>query len=135
MSLNPKQARFVEEYLVDLNATQAAIRAGYSEKTAASQGERLLRNAEIQAAIKKAITYRSKRTEITQDKVMADIEAIKQDAMQKLPDKDGNFVMANHSAALKACELHGKHIGMFGDKTDAEVKVTIHGGLPSRNEQ
>ena len=52
--LTGKRARFAEEYSVDLNATQAAIRAGYSEKTAASQGERLLRNVEIAAAIAEA---------------------------------------------------------------------------------
>ena len=53
-SLTPKQARFVEEYLVDLNATQAAIRAGYSAKTAYSQGQRLLSHVEVRRAIQKA---------------------------------------------------------------------------------
>ena len=53
--LTTKQQRFVEEYCVDFNATQAAIRAGYSEKTAYSQGQRLLKNVEIQAAIQKRL--------------------------------------------------------------------------------
>ena len=74
--LTPKQQRFVEEYLVDLNATQAAIRAGYSKKTAASQGERLLRNVEIQAAIQAAMKARQERTEITQDRVLAELAKI-----------------------------------------------------------
>jgi phage terminase small subunit len=52
--LTPKQARFVEEYLVDLNAKQAAIRAGYSPKTAEVQGCRLLRNVQVAAAIQRA---------------------------------------------------------------------------------
>lgn len=64
------QRRFVDEYLVDLNATQAAIRAGYSEHTAGSQGQRLLTNVEIQAAIGRRSQDRARRTEITADNVM-----------------------------------------------------------------
>lgn len=60
--MNAKQARFVEEYLLDLNATQAAIRAGYSAKTAYSQAERLLRNVEVQKAVLEAKTARSEKT-------------------------------------------------------------------------
>lgn len=64
MSLTAKQARFVEEYLIDLNATQAAIRAGYSKKTARSQGQRLLTNVDIEAAIAVAKANRSAETGI-----------------------------------------------------------------------
>lgn len=67
MALNPKQQRFRDEYLKDLNATQAAIRAGYSPKTASSQGERLLRNAEIANSISVAKRERSERTRIDAD--------------------------------------------------------------------
>lgn len=74
--LTLKQQRFVEEYLIDLNATQAAIRAGYSQKTAASQGERLLRNVEVQSAITAAVKNRSSRTEVTQDMVIAELVKI-----------------------------------------------------------
>lgn len=70
MPLNDKQQRFVGEYLVDLNATQAAIRAGYSQKTAHSQGPRLLENVEVKAALDKARKALSERTEITQDQVL-----------------------------------------------------------------
>jgi hypothetical protein len=70
MALTAKQQRFVEEYLVDLNATAAAIRAGYSEKTARSIGHELLSKPEIQAAIEAALAERSKRTEITADDVL-----------------------------------------------------------------
>lgn len=76
MSLNDKQKRFVEEYLVDLNATQAAIRAGYSEKTARSQGQRLLTNVDIQAAIQEGQGKRSERTKITQDRVLKEFARI-----------------------------------------------------------
>lgn len=62
--MTPKQQRFAEEYIVDLNATQAAIRAGYSAKTATSQGERLLRNVEVQQAVQEAKQARSEKTGI-----------------------------------------------------------------------
>ena len=74
--LTDKQARFVEEYLVDLNATQAAIRAGYSEKTANEQGPRLLVNVSVSQAIAKAQLARSKRTEVTQDRVVKELAKI-----------------------------------------------------------
>ncbi|WP_417733110.1 terminase small subunit [Rosistilla oblonga] len=76
MKLTPKQQRFVEEYLVDLNVTQAAIRAGYSEKTAYAIGHKLLKNAEIQEATKEAINKRSERTGVTQDRVLAELAKI-----------------------------------------------------------
>lgn len=76
MALTEKQARFVAEYLVDLNATQAAIRAGYSEKTAYSIGQRLLKNVEIQSATQKAMSERQHRTEITQDRVLKELASI-----------------------------------------------------------
>lgn len=70
MPLTGKQARFVSEYLIDLNATQAAIRAGYSEKTAYSQGERLLKKVEVAAEIAAAKKARTERTEIDADWVL-----------------------------------------------------------------
>ena len=76
MALTEKQERFVEEYLVDLNATQAAIRANYSKKTAYSQGQRLLKNVEVQEAIQTAVKKRSERTEITQDMVLKELASV-----------------------------------------------------------
>lgn len=70
--MNERQAAFVREYLVDLNATQASIRAGYSKKTAASIGQENLRKPEIAAAIEKAMAKRAERTEITADRVLAE---------------------------------------------------------------
>lgn len=68
--LTPKQEQFVREYLIDLNATQAAIRAGYSKRTANEQGARLLVNASVAEAIREAMSKRAKRTEITADRVL-----------------------------------------------------------------
>lgn len=76
MALTAKQECFVAEYLIDLNATQAAIRAGYSEKTAYSMGQRLLKNVEVQAALQEAQAKRSERTEITQDRVLQELARI-----------------------------------------------------------
>ena len=69
-NLTPKQQRFVEEYLIGLNATQAAIRAGYSEKTAQEQSSRLLPNVMVQEAVQKAKNKLSERTELTVDMVV-----------------------------------------------------------------
>lgn len=74
--LTPKQKRFVEEYLVDLNATQAAIRAGYSSKTARQIGEQNLSKLDIQTEIQKAMKDRSTRTEITQDRVLQELAKV-----------------------------------------------------------
>ena len=74
--LNDKQRMFVVEYLTDLNATQAAIRAGYSERTAGSQAHDLLKKPEIQAAITEAQAKRANKLEITQDRVLAELARI-----------------------------------------------------------
>ncbi|MDD3020935.1 MAG: terminase small subunit [Alphaproteobacteria bacterium] len=75
-SLTPKQKQFVSEYLIDLNATQAAIRAGYSKKTADVQGVRMLGNVKVQEALNKAMNKREQRTEITQDRVLKELAKI-----------------------------------------------------------
>lgn len=116
--LTAKQAAFIREYLIDLNATQAAIRAGYSAKTAQEQSSRLLSNAIIRENVQKAMDERSETVGLTAADVLRDINAVKADAMRKTYDKDGNEVMANHTAALKALELQGKHLKMFTDKVE-----------------
>jgi phage terminase small subunit len=116
--LTPKQAAFVREYLIDLNATQAAIRAGYSAKTANEQGSRLLTNVSVHSLIQKSMNERAETVGLTAADVLRDINAVKADAMRKTYDKDGNEVMANHTAALKALELQGKHLKMFTDKLE-----------------
>ena len=74
--LTAKQQRFCDEYLIDLNATQAAIRAGYSEKTAQMQSSRLLSNVMVQKYLQKRKTERVERTEITQDMVLYELASI-----------------------------------------------------------
>lgn len=89
MALTPKQEAFVAEYLVDLNATQAAIRAGYSEKTAYSMGQRLLKNVEVAAAIAEAQAKRAERTEITQDRVLIELAKIGFSDLRKAMTHEG----------------------------------------------
>jgi hypothetical protein len=101
--LTPKQRRFVDEYLVDLNATQAAIRAGYSARTANEQGARLLANASLAAAVQSAQLARSERVRITQDDVL---RGLHREATRM---GDGS----SHSARVAAWGLIGKHLGMF----------------------
>ncbi len=115
MSLTPKQACFVEEYLLDLNATQAAIRAGYSKKTANDQGAQLLAKLSIRQAVAEAQAIRSKRTAITQDEV---IQGLKKEATL---EGEGS----SHSARVSAWAHLGKHLGMFTDNLNLGGEVTV----------
>ena len=71
--LDPKWRRFAEEYIIDLNATQAAIRAGYSARTSKQQGSRLLTNVDLQEAVAELVRQRSERAKVTADQVVAEL--------------------------------------------------------------
>lgn len=87
--MSEKHQRFIEEYLIDLNATQAAIRAGYSSATAYSQGQRLLKHVEVKKAIAKAKRDRAERMAIKQDRVLQELARIAFFDPRKLFDADG----------------------------------------------
>lgn len=89
-NLTPKQQRFVEEYLIDLNATQAAIRAGYSEKTANEIGAENLAKPSIAKAIQDALKERSERVQIDADYVLKRLVEIDQMDVLDIMDDDGN---------------------------------------------
>ena len=91
-NLTPKQQRFVEEYLIDLNATQAAIRAGYSEKTANEIGAENLAKPSIAKAIQEAQNIRSERTKIDADYVLKRLVEIDQMDVADTMDDDGNVL-------------------------------------------
>lgn len=91
MPLTPKQQRFVEEYLVDLNATQAAIRAKYSIKTARQVGSENLSKPVIAAAIAEAMKKREQRTNLTADRVLKELERIAFSDPRRFYDADGNL--------------------------------------------
>ena len=143
--MTKKQTRFVEEYLIDLNATQAAIRAGYSPDTAKSIGSENLTKPDIQARIAKAMAERSRRTGVNADRVImelakiafvnasdvidADTATVKADALPedtaaiqsvkvKTFGEDGLEREVKMADKLKALELLGKHLGMFKDKVE-----------------
>ena len=130
--MTPRQSRFVDEYLVDLVASKAAIRAGYSSRRASEIGYQLLQKTTVQEAITERMNARALRTGITQDKVLADLEAVKQDAMSKATDKAGNVVMASHAAALRALELQGRHLGMWKDRLAVTGDLSIADAIRQR---
>jgi len=142
--LTAKQRRFCEEYLVDLNATQAAIRAGYSEKTARFIANENLTKPYIQSRIQKLMEDRSRRTGVTQDKVIQelakvafadifnylkvennqveifDTDSIPQEKLSAIAEiKQGTYGLSiKLHDKLKALELLGRHLGMFKDKVE-----------------
>jgi phage terminase small subunit len=113
--LTPKQAAFVREYLIDLNATQAAKRAGYSEATANEQGARLLANVSVREAIEAAQAERASRVEVTADNVLRILLA-------EATADDGPTCKL---ARVKAAELLGKHLAMFADRSKVEVSGDV----------
>ena len=120
--LTPKQRRFVDEYLLDLNATQAAIRAGYSACTANEQGARLLANASIAAAVQSGQNARSERVRITQDDVLRGLH------------REATWMGegSSHSARVAAWGLIAKHLGMFDRRQEAAEQfftISISNGL------
>ena len=107
--MTAKQDRFVEEYLVDLNATQAALRAGYSEKTAMVIGSENLKKPEINKAVADALNARRLRTEVTQDRVLEELALV---AFADMPDE----MVVKVSDKLTALDKLAKHLGMFTER-------------------
>ena len=110
--LTPKQAAFVAEYLVDLNATQAAIRAGYSAKTAGSVGAENLSKPEIAAAIAEAQRKRAERTEITQDRVLQEYAKLAFLDPRRFYDSSGNLIDIPSLPADVAAAISGMDIAV-----------------------
>lgn len=153
MALTKKQKRFVEEYLVDLNATQAAIRAGYSPDTAREIGCENLTKPNIKKAIDKAMAELSRRTGVTQDRIIRELAKIAflnpadvidvetaqvldtvaredmaciQSVKHKCSDGE-DYSSSEHEVRFydkqKALELLGKHLGMFKDKVEIDGNI------------
>jgi phage terminase small subunit len=139
----PKQKRFCDEYLIDLNGTQAAIRAGYSARTAQAQSTKMLLKPLLRAYVDERIADRAQRTEITQDKVIAELALLAFGRQTSLMDwgpdgvtikdssdltddiaaavsevsetttKDGGTIRVKIHDKVKALELLGRHLGIF----------------------
>lgn len=142
--MTKKQKRFVEEYLIDLNATQAAIRAGYSPDTARQIGNENLSKLDISDAIAKAMAERSRRTGISQDRVLQELAKIGFANITDIVDLETVKILSDAKEADLACiqsvkikpgewgterEIKmydkraalvdiGRHLGMFKDKVE-----------------
>ncbi len=152
--LSEQRQRFVDEYLIDLNGTQAAIRAGYSAKTAQEQASRLLSNVMVQQAISERMAERSRRTGVNQDRVVLELAKIAFVKMTDVVDSNGRIrddatdddlsciesIKYKESdnefggsverevkigSKLRALELLGKHLGMWNDKLDVNIAQPI----------
>jgi phage terminase small subunit len=149
--MTPRQRRFVEEYLVDLNATQAATRAGYSARSAASRGSKLLRNPAVAGAIESAQAKRAQRTRVSADRVVTELAKVAFGDPRRLFSWGPGGVELRESSELTEAEaalvsevsetrtaaggtrrvkLHckmtaltalGKHLGLFGNGRKAAL--------------
>ena len=119
-----KRARFVDEYLLDLNATQAAIRAGYSPKTARAQGARLLTRVDVQARIAEHQAARAKRVGITQDRVLGELELLAFSNLEHYAvDDNGDVTLAADApvGAMRALQSIKRKIITRGTGENREV--------------
>jgi len=124
MALSPKQHRFVTEYLVDLNATQAALRAGYSPRTAPQQGSRLLKNVDVQDAIATQQSQQFQAVEVRIEDVLRDLKAIAHTDLQTLSEQSG--IPARWADKLKALELLMKHLGLAAPEQHQYLHHHVH---------
>jgi phage terminase small subunit len=149
MALTPKRQRFAQEYVVDLNATQAAIRAGFAASGAAVEGARLLRNPKVGAEISRLQAQRNERTQISADRVLAELARIAFSDMRRFVKWGANGIELVESEALNdddarcvaevsrsadggsvkfklhdktaALERIGRHLGMFTEKMEHQL--------------
>ena len=155
LKLTPKQRLFVQEYLIDLNAKQASIRAGYSPANAEFQGHQLINNPKVKYAIELAMYEREQRTKVTQDRVVQelakiaflnptdvineydasirngatreDTAAISSIRVRRTPSKNGMGVEREIKLhdKIRALELLGKHLGLFNDKLNVTADAVV----------
>lgn len=136
VALNDKQQRFCDEYLIDLNATQAAIRAGYSKKTAYSQGQRLLKHAEAKIYIEARMAEKEKELIADQDEVLKYLTNVLRGKSQSeivVVENNGDFTSEarliqkapDEKERLKAAELLGKRYNLFSDKMKVDVAMPV----------
>lgn len=139
MALNDKQKLFYKEYLIDSNATQAAKRAGYSEKTAYSQGQRLLKHVEGQKYMKELMAEKESKLIADQDEVLKYLTAVlrgESESEEIVVESTGDFKSEartmkkapSEKDKLKAAELLGKRYSLFKDNMKLDVTPVVIGG-------
>ncbi len=121
LSFSDRHEAFCQEYVKDRNATQAAIRAGYSPKTGYSQGHRLLKNAEVASRIRELQAEAAARNERDVDGILADLRRV----------YDGAFEAGNFAACNRALELEARLLGHFVEKSDIRMHST---SIPANQE-
>lgn len=135
--MNAKQRKFADEYLIDCNATQAAIRAGYSPKTAKQIGQRMLTNVDLKAYIDEQLERIHNEKTADAQEVLEYLTAVMrgqhtEQTLQLIGDGVQTITDIDVSARerLKAAELIGKRYGMFKDNLDVggSIPVVISGG-------
>lgn len=153
--MNKRQERFCEEYLIDLNQTQAAIRAGYSARSAGQIASELLKKPNVRARVDEMLAERSRRTGVTQDRVVRELarigfvkltDVIDVENVQVKQDADEDDLAALQGVKVrkmrgemmdseerefrladktKALELLGRHLGMFSDRAEVMVNDRV----------
>ena len=118
--LNARQTAFVQEYLIDKNATQAAIRAGYAPGSAKIQGHRLLTNDNVDQVVTSELAKMSEDAGITAEAVIVTIKRL-----LKTAEDNGNV-----HAALKACDMLAKHLGMYIERVESNHAVELSWAAP-----
>ncbi|PIC73331.1 terminase small subunit [Sporosarcina sp. P17b] len=132
MALNEKQKRFADEYIIDLNATQAAIRAGYSQKTARSQGQRLLTKVDIQAYMADKMEQHVKPTIAKQEEVLETLTKVlrgeESGATLRGTGKGSQVVddmPPTTTERIRAAELLGKRYGIWQENKTVDVRSAV----------
>lgn len=137
MALNEKQKRFYKEYVVDSNATQSAIRAGYSKKTAYSQGQRLLKHVEGKKYLAELMAEKEKQLIANQDEVLKYLTSVlrgESKSTEIVVEGTGDgFSEARtiekapgEKDRLKAAELLGKRYGLYTDRVETDVDMNLN---------
>ena len=122
-----RQIQFAQEYVVDFNGKQAAIRAGYSEKTSESQASRLLRNVKVRSEIERLLEDPVGKRNETRERILSELEvmAYTDDAIEVRKDKDGEILDVSRRDKLRAIELLGKMHGLYTDKVDVDLRGSL----------
>lgn len=137
MALNHKQKQFYKEWLIDANATQAAIRAGYSKKTAYSQGQRLLKNVEGQKYLAELMAEKESELIASQDEVLKYLTSVmrgKSQSTEIVVEGIGDgcskartvLKEPSEKERLKAAELLGRRYGLYTDKIETDVDMELN---------
>ena len=129
-TLTPRQARFVAEYLIDLNATQAAIRAGYSQRTANEQGCRLLAKSNVGEAVAKGAARTLRKLEVTQERVLREVAALAFLSVKELVDADDKLLPIGQwspeaAAAVSSVEVAKRNLTAGDGVQEDVVKIRL----------